>query len=69
MDETELIARYNYDTFVPEKFMPWMNFSNSPALGVAAPDFPLCDLDGNEIMLSAIWCRHAYTIVEFGSFT
>lgn len=32
---------YNYDSFVPEKFMPWLNFGNSPALGVSAPDFPL----------------------------
>jgi hypothetical protein len=69
MNDPDLLARYNYDAFVPEKFMPWLNFANSPELGVAAPDFPLWDLDGTQTTLSAIWSRQPYTIVEFGSFT
>jgi len=60
---------YNYDSFVPEKFMPWLNFGNSPALGQPAPDFPLWDLEDRETRLSAIWSAHTYTVVEFGSFT
>jgi hypothetical protein len=69
MDESDLLNRYNYDEFIPEKFGPWLNFSASPPLGEVAPDFPLWDLDGGETCLSAIWARNAYTIVEFGSFT
>ena len=46
-----------------------MNFAASPALGQPAPDFPLWHLDGSETRLSAIWSRHTFTIVEFGSFT
>lgn len=69
MNDSDLLVRYNYAEFVPEKFGPWLNFAASPSLGQAAPDFPLWDLDGGETRLSAIWTRHAYTIVEFGSFT
>ncbi len=69
MNDTDLIARYNYDAFVPEKFEPWMNFAASPPLGRAAPDFPLWDLEGGETYLSTIWAQHLYTVVEFGSFT
>lgn len=69
MDQEELLARYNYDAFVPAKFEPWMNFVASPPLGKGAPDFPLWQLDGAETRLSALWSRHTYTIVEFGSFT
>ena len=69
MTDTNLLARYNYDAFVPEKFEPWMNFDASPPLGQLAPDFPLWDLDGNQTRLSAVWARHDHTIVEFGSFT
>lgn len=67
--EEDLITRYNYDSFVPEKFRPGMRFDKSPALGVAAPDFPLWTLDEEETLLSAIWKANTYTIVEFGSFT
>ncbi len=69
MDQEALLARYNYDEFVPAKFEPWMNFAASPPLGAGAPDFPLWHLDGTATRLSALWSRHAYTIVEFGSFT
>lgn len=69
MTGPDLIARYNYDEFVPAKFEPWMNFAASPALGQPAPDFPLWHLDGSETRLSAIWSQHTFTIVEFGSFT
>ena len=41
MSDQGLLERYNYDEFVPDKFMPWMRFAESPELGVAAPDFPL----------------------------
>jgi hypothetical protein len=69
MTDSDLVARYNYDAFVPEKFEPWMNFDASPPLGQRAPDFPLWDLDGDETRLSTVWPRHVYTVVEFGSFT
>ena len=68
MDQ-ELIERYNYDSFVPEKFGPWMNFEHSPPVGVGAPDFPLWDLGENQTSLSAVWSQNLYTMVEFGSFT
>lgn len=69
MTDHELLARYNYDSFVPEKFEPWMRFHESPPLGQVGPDFPLWGLDGAETRLSAVWSAHAYTVVEFGSFT
>ena len=67
--EQELIERYNYDEFTPNKVFPWMQFMNSPSVGQKAPDFPLWHLDGRETKLSEIWSGHLYTIVEFGSFT
>jgi hypothetical protein len=69
MPDPDLIARYNYDEFVPEKFEPWMNFDHSPALGVPAPDYPLWDLEENRTSLRQIISQNLYTIVEFGSFT
>ncbi len=69
MEGTNLIDAYNYDEFVHEKVDHWLNFENSPPLGVLAPDFPLWRLDGSQTSLSDIWSSHAYTIVEFGSFT
>ena len=60
---------YNYDSFVPEKFNRLLNWSESPPLGTAAPDFPLLETDGREIRLSTIWRENDYTVVEFGSFT
>jgi len=69
MADADLLARYNYDEFVPEKFERWLNFPASPPLGEPAPDFPLWYLDGRETRLSEIWSQHAFTVVEFGSFT
>lgn len=69
MSDSDLVVRYNYDAFVPEKFQPWLNFDAAPPLGQAAPDFPLWRLDGAATSLSALWSSAALTIVEFGSFT
>ncbi len=69
MSEDDLIQRYNYDSFVPENFMPWMRFDASPPLGDPAPDFPLWHVDGERTSLSSLWAEHLYTLVEFGSFT
>jgi hypothetical protein len=66
---TNPIPNYNYDSFIPENFEPFMRFDQSPPLGQPAPDFPLWHLDGTETSLSDIWSSHTYTIVEFGSFT
>lgn len=69
MSDADILTRYNYDAFVPEKFEPWMRFDESPPLGQPVPDFPLTRLDGTTTHLSEIWSAHLYTIVEFGSFT
>ncbi|MBI5291362.1 MAG: hypothetical protein HY872_05740 [Chloroflexi bacterium] len=69
MTDSDLLARYNYDEFIPAKFEPWLRFESSPPLGKPAPDFPLWHLNERETQLSAIWSQHAYTIIEFGSFT
>lgn len=65
----DLLTRYNYDSFIPEKFEPWLNFENSPKTGTTAPDFPLWDLDQTATRLSAVWFQYDFTVVEFGSFT
>jgi len=65
----DLLTRYNYDSFIPEKFEPWMNFESSPKTGTMAHDFALWNLDETETRLSGIWSQYDYTIVEFGSFT
>lgn len=67
--DLELLASYNYDAFVPEKFEPWMRFDASPELGSPGPDFPLWDLERNEQSLHEIISENLYTVVEFGSFT
>ena len=69
MTDQELIIRYNYDVFTPEKVRPWLNFENSPPLGQKAPTFPLWHLDGRQTTLQEVWSQNLYTIVEFGSFT
>jgi len=67
--DNELVARYNYESFVPEQFIPWMNFEKGPEVGEQAPDFPLLDLERKETLLSEIWSANLFTVVEFGSFT
>lgn len=62
-------AAYNYPEFTKENVFPWLNFENSPAVGQTAPSFPLWRLDGTETSLEAVWSQHAFTVVEFGSFT
>lgn len=69
MNNSDLNSRYNYDQFIPDKVLPWLNFESSPPLGQPAPDFSLWRLDGSQTKLSEIWSSHLYTIVEFGSFT
>jgi hypothetical protein len=69
LTDSDLLTRYNYDEFIPEKSGPWLNFEASPPLGVPAPDFPLWELEGRETSLSAVWAQHVYSVVEFGSFT
>lgn len=69
MDKQDLLSKYNYDSFVPDKFNPWMRFNESPPPGAIAPDFPLWDLDEKETTLSQVWSSNLFTIVEFGSFT
>lgn len=70
MSNDELLIRYNYDSFIPENFEPWLNFTASPPLGQPAPDFPLWRLDDQQqTSLRAVWASHVYTVVEFGSFT
>ena len=67
--DRDLIISYNYDSFVPENFTPWMNFENSPTVGEQASDFPLWNLEERETSLSEIWSANLFTVVEFGSFT
>ncbi len=70
MADAELLRRYNYDAFVPEKFEPWMQFDQSPPLGEKAPSFPLWQLaDQNQTDLAELWKQQSYLVVEFGSFT
>ena len=66
---SDLLTRYNYDEFVPDKFEPWMNYHNSPELGARTSNFSLWTLDGDETTLFQILKENLYTIVEFGSFT
>jgi hypothetical protein len=69
MDE-ELIVRYNYDSFTPEKFKPWMRWDSSPEVGSDAHDFPLWDSESREeTSLKRIWSANSFTVAEFGSFT
>ena len=70
MTDATLLQRYNYDEFVPDKFLPWMRFEQSPPLGETAPDFHLWSLeDRSEVSLKTLWSSHRFLVVEFGSFT
>jgi hypothetical protein len=69
MDDHDLLALYNYDAFVHEQFEPWSRFDLSPTLGERTSDFSLWDLDGRETTLHQALAQHAFTVVEFGSFT
>ena len=44
----DILSRYNYDSFVPEKFEPWMNFDASPKTGTVGLDFSLWHLAVND---------------------
>jgi hypothetical protein len=67
MDDIQ--TRYNYDSFMPEKFEQWLNFDASPMVGKLVPEFPLWQLDQTPISLHAVLAQHQYTMIEFGSFT
>ena len=69
MHDADLIQRYNYDSFVREKFGPWMRFAESPPLGAPAPDHKLWRLDESETSFKEAWMEHDFLIVEFGSLT
>jgi hypothetical protein len=69
MSNQNLVQRYNYDAFVPEKFEQWLNFDASPPLGQLVPDWTLWTLDENATSLHTIIAQSIYTVVEFGSFT
>jgi len=69
LSDSNLVARYNYNKFIPANFEQWMNFDSSPVLGQPAPDFSLWDLEEKETTLYHILSQNLYTIVEFGSFT
>ena len=69
MTDSDLIKRYNYDSFVPANFAQWLNFDVSPPLGRIAPDFPLWEINGDETSLKTVLSRNDYTVIEFGSFT
>lgn len=69
MEESNITQLYNYDAFVPEKFERWMNFTASPPLGKAVPDFPLWYLDTIPTTLLHVLTQSMLTVVEFGSFT
>lgn len=70
MSDSNLLTKYNYDEFRPEKFEPWMCFDESPEIGSKAIDFPLWQAnDQTETSLSTLWSQHEILVVEFGSFT
>ena len=70
MKNDDLISRYNYDSFVPSKFGPWLRFDDSPKIEQEGPDFPLWSHPGgSETRLSELMKGSKYTVVEFGSFT
>ncbi len=66
---SDLVERYNYDSFTQEKISPWMNYGQSPAIGQVAPTFPLQPIDGQAVQLKDLWSAARFLVVEFGSFT
>jgi hypothetical protein len=60
MDD-QMISTYNYEEFTAKKVTPWLNFGNSPPLGIPAPDFPLWYLDGSSTTLSSFWANFRLT--------
>lgn len=69
MTKDSLVQRYNYHSFLPHLFEPWMRFDQSPPLGKRGPNFALYTLNEMKVHLSDIWGETLYTVVEFGSFT
>jgi hypothetical protein len=69
MTNEQIPAEYNYDSFIPANFEPWMRFDESPVLGSSGPDATLWDLDGGRTSLHEQLRGHTFTVVEFGSFT
>ena len=69
MPDSDLIQRYNYDSFVREKFGQWMRFAESPPLGTPAPDHNLWRLDETETSFREMWIQFDFLVVEFGSLT
>lgn len=66
---SDVVERYNYDSFTQENVSPWMNYEASPPLGQVAPSFPLQTLSGDEQSLQGLWSAARFLVVEFGSFT
>lgn len=69
MEDPRSQPDYNYDSFVPENFEPWMRFDQSPPLGERGLVFTLHTLDEEKVHLSDVWGESLYTVIEFGSFT
>ena len=64
------VIPYNYPDFLREvDDVISTAYKKSPRLGKKSPDFPLWHLNGGQTSFSEIWRQHAFTIVEFGSFT
>lgn len=69
MADLDLLERYNYHSFIPELFEPWMRFDESPPLAHPGPDFPLVTMAGEASSLKELWSGQRFLVVEFGSFT
>jgi hypothetical protein len=70
MTEQERVEAYNYDSFIPENFLPKMRFHESPKLGEKVESFPLWkESDRGETSLEEVVSSHDLTVIEFGSFT
>ncbi|MHC4925139.1 MAG: deiodinase-related protein, partial [Planctomycetota bacterium] len=60
MTDSEREGNYNYDSFVPRNFEPWMRFGESPPVAGPGPDFPLQRLEGGKTALSELWGAQDY---------